>query len=139
MQINKDLRVTDGAYYNLDLDTIAKNGIYSTDEIIVGRWIDGKPLYRRVLSLNTPNNVDGSTQIGSFTALIKQLIKLESVIDLTQYNDWVPVPQYLSAGNSIHCYLEVSNSINKIMMAVNNTAYQNRPVIVILEYTKTTD
>lgn len=52
MQINKDIRITDDSYYNLPLDDVAKNAIYSTDEIVVGRWTNGKPIYRRVFTFS---------------------------------------------------------------------------------------
>lgn len=142
MQINKDLRVTDGAYYNLDLDTIAKNGIYSTDEIVVGRWIDGKPIYRRVLSFTTPNITGESQSIGSFNAPIGKLIKINFMVDLTNYFGWVPVPQMISGdsfGNLVTGYLEYSGNTNKIMIMVTNGAYRNRPINVIVEYTKSND
>lgn len=35
------------------LDAFLNNGygnIYSTNEIVIGRWIDGKPIYRKVLN-----------------------------------------------------------------------------------------
>lgn len=142
MVINKDLRVTDGSYYNLDLDTVSKNAIYSTDEICIGRWINGKPLYRRVLTLNTPNEMQTGTEIGRFTAPIGKVIKLDFMVDLSNYIAWVPVPQMMSAdsfGNIVTGYLEFSGNINKIMMAITNSAYKNRPVNIIVEYTKSTD
>lgn len=142
MQINKDLRVTDGAYYNLDLDTIAKNGIYSTDEIVVGRWINGKPIYRRVLSLTTPNVTGETKSIGSFNAPIGKLIKINFMVDLTNYIAWVPVPQMMSAdsfGNIVTAYLEYNGNTNKIMVTITNSAYKSRPIDVIVEYTKSTD
>jgi hypothetical protein len=37
---------------------------YSTTEQIVGRWIDGKPLYRKVVSLPFVQNVNTSTTVG---------------------------------------------------------------------------
>ena len=35
--------------YTLD-DYLKMGSIYSTNEVVIGRWIDGKPIYRKVLS-----------------------------------------------------------------------------------------
>ena len=57
-KINKELKISDEKYYDLSLDEIAKNSIYSTDEIIIGRWIDGKPLCRKVVLVVISNITD---------------------------------------------------------------------------------
>ena len=39
-------------YINADnLNEIQKSNIYSTDEIEIGKWIDNKPIYRKVIDL----------------------------------------------------------------------------------------
>lgn len=35
--------------YTLD-DYLKMGSIYSTNEVVIGRWIDGKPIYRKVVS-----------------------------------------------------------------------------------------
>lgn len=45
----------------------ARGDIYSTDEIAIGTWIDGKPIYRSILDIQLPaNSKSGVPQIYSF-------------------------------------------------------------------------
>ena len=34
------------------------NDIYSTNETVIGTWIDGKPIYRKVVTLSTTKTID---------------------------------------------------------------------------------
>ena len=34
------------------------NDVYSTNETVVGTWIDGKPIYRKVVTLSTTKTID---------------------------------------------------------------------------------
>lgn len=55
-------------------DDYDSNGdIYSTEEIVVGRWIDGKPIYRRTFVISTVT-AQAYTPIAGATN-IKELIK----------------------------------------------------------------
>lgn len=36
-------------------DIVVDKNTYSTSETIVGKWVDGKPIYRRVFYINNPN------------------------------------------------------------------------------------
>ena len=44
--------------YSCDYINEKSKEIYSTEEQVVGTWIDGKPLYRRTLTGNYTENVD---------------------------------------------------------------------------------
>lgn len=131
MQINKDLRVTDGAYYNLDLDTIAKNGIYSTDEIIVGRWTSGKPIYRRVLT-------------GVKSSEVSQVIATIPNIRPIRYDGII---QSGAVAFQIGAYLDSTNNYSSVYYDLRNgkitlsvpTAYVGADFHVIIEYVKITD
>lgn len=152
MQINKDLRVTDGSYYNLDLDTIAKSGIYSTDEICIGRWINGKPLYRRcwyltnktVTASGTGANIDIGTRPSAMETVTRfdgaAVINNGSVLALSHsgfaayqlnfgyYNGFM---LEIDSSGKIHLYWENGSS--------NQSSRTFSHITVILEYTKTTD
>ena len=36
----------------------SENQIYSTDEQVIGKWIDGKPIYRKVVILSTAPDIN---------------------------------------------------------------------------------
>lgn len=150
MQINKDLRVTDGAYYNLDLDTIAKNGIYSTDEIVVGRWIDGKPIYRKVYKITgrTINYTNNGWSLTVDTIInFGQLINGGGAISFSGgyrpmgYAGWNAL--YASTSYVNQWWFEVQTNGKIYLYSVLGSSSGNSTTIrdsyIVLEYTKSTD
>ena len=66
------------------LSTIEDRHVYSTDEKVIGAWIDGKPLYRKVYSgkaLYKGSRVDGFS-----TSTISTMVKME--LCLYGQNPW---------------------------------------------------
>ena len=55
--------VSDGKV--LEVSGGVSQDIYSTEERVVGRWIDGKPLYRKCYQMTTPNKAGEIHWIGS--------------------------------------------------------------------------
>lgn len=120
---------------------------YSTEETVIGEWIDGKPIYRLVI---TPW-INGTLQTGYTYANnilsvspfnnrnVKDIVncRLLSPRDGTSggYTD-VMVSNYSSASGNNDVI--VPNTDGTIWIKSLSDG-QNRSVIVILEYTKTTD
>lgn len=110
---------------------------YSTTEQVVGTWIDGKPVYRRVISTTSPSTANVGTR----------------VVDITGWNLETLVSDYFQITNPTYNITSSSNSDNVIaymrlyaqpdnigyMVNVRNSSYLSKPMIIILEYTKTTD
>lgn len=114
------------------IDTIRS---YSTEETIVGTWIDGKPIYRKVFT--DPNNSWSANDniIGNITNF-----KEPTSIKAIAFNDmglsgWVENNEagefrcyaYIKSNGEVHFY---RNDVR------DGTSY---PKKVIIEYTKTTD
>lgn len=101
--------------------------LYSTDEKIIGRWIDGKPLYQKVFT--------GTTRGSEQSATIGTIANVDSI----------PV-MYGNARNSSGTYLGIPNAGLNVEFSSGNlktytiaAAYANQPCIIIALYTKTTD
>lgn len=92
---------------------------YSTDETIIGRWIDGKPIYRKVIQKPT-NGIDVSL------LNIDTPIKMETCIPFDS-NSYL-IKSGPEAGESRFCFL-----LNNTLQVTNGSLY------AVLEYTKTTD
>lgn len=101
---------------------------YSTEEKIIGEWIDGKPIYRKVFTFDTPIQAQGKWGI------IKDLENEDTLIGGTWLNI-TPVSGHTMTGpanvgkipnNKIGIYIPVFSEGNYIKA-------------VILEYTKTTE
>lgn len=99
--------------------------VYSVNETRVGTWIDGKPLYRRVLEIDSKS---ATSVIGTLEDYIVP-IRVESYI-IDKVKDYYPADQL---GN-----IWITED-NKITYNPNGDNRKNCPMIIILEYTKTTD
>ena len=101
---------------------------YSTNEQIIGRWVDGKPIYRKVITTN-------STQMDVSSFNIENVSDVRYFVKTTG-NYIFPGAYGYASNNMIALYFV--NGYSQIQMAFA------RPdkfvsVTIILEYTKTTD
>lgn len=109
--------------------------IYSLEEQVVGRWIDGRPLYRKVMSFITPGKVDGLTYPVLHQAGIQPIswggyINVSAAVIL-------PLVYIGPDGYGTGFYFNASES--SWSMGVTHVNYANKPGVLIAEYTKTTD
>ena len=111
---------------------------YSTSETMIGTWTNGKPLYRKIITgtLNqtatgTNTNTDISTGISNAGIV---LIKNAYFINNDRY---IPIPYFTNSGNSVRM-IPVADG-GAITITNNYSSYGGSTVIIILEYTKTTD
>ena len=102
------------------IDGLVKN-VYSTNEVVVGEWIDGKPIYRKVFLLE------------------KNLI---IVANDWAYGDAIPLSNVRRIINAIGSQVNGANSPLRVTVTgdiMNATNSQITIDAIILEYTKTTD
>lgn len=111
--------------------------VYSTEETVIGTWIDGKPLYRRVHQVTTPS--EAANPYG-FT-------------DIPIPNTWENIRPYGFLSDKYNYYMSIPSVWNAttqgiglaaapgayLYMTVFHGNFFNRPATIILEYTKTTD
>lgn len=109
--------------------------VYSTDEQIVGKWIDGKPIYQKVVE----------TKTATTTETVENIYSLESNCEIIQLDGWFTATSNDGRGN-LNFYLEgnyiatwSSNSHDPNKVYCETNAYNNIPCTLILKYTKTTD
>jgi hypothetical protein len=110
---------------------------YSTSEQFTGAyWIDGKPIYRKVVNFGTlPNAVEKSVSSG--------ITNLDTVVDIRGKTDngvdLLPIPYANSStvAYSIQLWYGLAENKIKIKTGTNRTSYTNTKIVV--EYTKTTD
>lgn len=114
---------------------------YSTTEQVIGKWITGKPIYRKVIDYfpteiigagGTTTNVQVPHNISNFSQIINCRV-------ITQTNHVFPTlasstGSTLTSGNAI---IQV-NSTNIILRIINDS-WSSRHFYFILEYTKSTD
>jgi len=115
---------------------------YSLDEQIVGEWIDGKPVYRKTFELKSGNSVQTLHNLQDVSDLnIKNVIKFDSIINFNiSGNSFHPMPFHNSTGATTEVHISAWINNNVIVERHTHEQYNSGlPIIVILEYTKTTD
>ena len=91
-------------------------------------------MYRKVITGTSPNNANEGTL--ATLSNIDTMAHLEAFIVITT-GATAYYPYYFSSTN--YGYIYYDNPNNNVMILNKATAYQNRPVTIIVEYTKTTD
>ena len=106
---------------------------YSTTEQRVGTWIDGKPLYRCVITTTTA--AAGTEKRTDISNLNVDKLILNGFINTGSLG--LPLNAYISSSNYIITYQNITS--NEIRTTVTDSSYANKELVYILEYTKTTD
>ena len=130
LKINEDIKVNNG----LDLKTISNDSVYSTEEIVIGKWINNKPLYRKIFNnITMPNNNDVIIPSGLQNIFCTRLYGMAASNSAS-----ITLPDVNTAGIT-YCIRLVYNYMDNniyITSLEDRTAYNG---FIILEYTKTTD
>lgn len=108
---------------------------YSTSEQVIGTWFDGKPLYRKTFQVTSPSQTSSSTII----------VSLDSNCVIHNYDGYLETNAkaryklncWFSSSDYMYSYIDYIQCAVK--MRVSLDAYANRPLVITLEYTKTTD
>lgn len=98
---------------------------YSTDEKVVGTWIDGKPLYRKVYSTTSKANIDLSNLNYDYIEIIRTRLKVSG---------YTRNPYYTSSSDYFRTLIDAQK---KLTIEASASSISNWTTV--LEYTKTTD
>lgn len=117
--------------------TIEVNGndisnTYTTTEMAVGTWIDGKTIYRQVQSLGT---ITGQTSGTAITGLT-QLVRIWGVAYSPQFTQWYTMPQTHSTIAQYYINVLLTGSNNTPQVRIGSSFTSLTDVYVIVEYTK---
>ena len=104
---------------------------YSTTEQIVGRWIDGKPLYQKTLVFNNITISPEQQNLGDLSSLN---IDYGTITDINGYENG---QRYFLGYAFIRCWLRVP--LNNIGFISSDGTRNYNPLYVTIRYTKTTD
>lgn len=103
-------------------------------EVKTSKTYNGKPIYKRVFSGTTASDATQKA-VGEIPNMNYCISLTGSVITSTQN---LPVNWYWDTTVYIGCFVQKSDN-NTIYIKTPSTAYQNKSVYVVVEYTKTTD
>ncbi|RFZ77331.1 hypothetical protein DS742_19270 [Lacrimispora amygdalina] len=119
----------------------ATENVYSTEETVCGKWIDGKTIYRKVIVGKLAKDSVGSTAFANVSDLaIDCLVNLygntkenNNVVQLTLQTSY-NLPDGING--AINMYYDNINGIIYYCFLNNNGSYSGSVANVILEYTK---
>ena len=134
--------MTDVTFTNLQPNDILKyNGSvwvnddnlheYSTEEKVVGKWIDGKPIYEKVIHIE--NFIIGNNEI--------PLENLDTIINYSGHLIFTDYPEY----KRFFPYTQNNSTAKVVINHYNNTkfvvasAFNCNTIYISIQYTKTTD
>ena len=136
--------MTDVTFTNLQANDVLKyngsvwvNGSdlheYSTEEKVVGKWIDGKPIYEKVISFSLSGN--GSLSYPHNIENLKN-IHFISMLHSNTENGIKTTRTYVPWYNNASVYLDVITTTDILIYHISNSTefYE-----FVIRYTKTTD
>ena len=134
--------MTDVTFTNLQPNDILKyNGSiwvnddnlheYSTEEKIVGRWIDGKPIYERVIHVE--NFIIGNNEITLEN--LDTIINYSGNLILTDYPKWKRYFPYTPYNTSNKVAITHYNNTRFVV----GSSFKCNTISILMQYTKTTD
>lgn len=145
-KISENVTIVQGATIDDSLTSVDKTwssekineenrDIYSTDEVVTNKvWVDGKPIYRKVIT-QTITTAGDLNVINSFdTSLINTIVSIYGSIKQPSGNI-TPISYYNTAEDGAFIYM--SKSHNRFVLNANVSGIGD--VVLIVEYTKTTD
>ena len=117
--------------------------IYSTDETVVGKWINSKPVYEKVIIIPFASTiVDGESTSNSISVSnlnIERIIELGGIYHQDNGNANI-IPHYWTTGdNSYYTRIFYNHPDEQIMVISNRSVLAGLVNYVKLRYTKTTD
>lgn len=115
-------------------NAVAGNGlVYSTTEQIVGKWIDGKPVYQKTF-IGTTSATTSSDSVAGTIVNLDTLVNSNGTIFLA--GAWGVNQHSLPYDNVIEYYI---NTSNQVIIHKQNEIANSKQYMVTIQYTKTTD
>ena len=109
--------------------SLAQYTDYSSEEVPIGKWIDGSTIYRKIIQ-DTTGGTSGTAKKISIGSTISKLINMYGDL-VTSSNSLLPINFYLSNTNYIATSIVKNDNIISIQ-----TTFTSRPITIILEYLK---
>lgn len=107
---------------------------YSTDEQVIGTWIDDKPLYQKSFHLTTPSETDSAIVIQNIADL-----NIDTPVNIFGNVLNVPINFFLDITQSNYIACFINSAKTGIAMKLGANTYVSKDCNVTILYTKTTD
>ena len=112
------------------IDEVTNRFVYSTDEKVIGKWIDGKPLYQKTVDCGAlPNNTTKNVAHN-----ISNISKIVNIFGIGIGDNCLPLPYNITVVGGLQLY---ANNTNIVL--ATNIDLSTTNGYVTLQYTKSTD
>lgn len=118
-----------------------RGDLYSTDEKMIGQWIDGKPLYQKTINAGSYTNAGSTVEI-DIGANVDRITKVDFFGESASGGFWpVPYTDFQNINNQIELWGSGVGSISghRYLKFRSKEAYANATFYATVQYTKTTD
>ena len=119
------------------VSNINRKNTYSTEEQIIGTWVDGRKIYRKYIITKTPSVINTEEVIAILPENQLTMISMCVQVYSPKLNAIVPFP--VAFNTEVMGGVFYNPSTKQFIAKVNNSAYTNIELTIITEYTKTTD
>lgn len=129
-----NLKLREGVSHSTTIrifDLLNNKHNYSTEEKVVGKWIDGKPIYEKVIIIdNPPSKIDALYEhgISNFNHLINM-----NVVYITNGGIEYSEPIFINSNSARSC------AIDSTKLYITTIGGNYIQLYVTIQYTKTTD
>lgn len=124
-----------GKVLNNRLMNVEDSSIYSTEETKVGTWINGKPIYRKVVIIPNVTATQATYDLSSIPIDICMVNTSNSFF--AQGNYILPIVSYGSNTDWSRAFFEVHTK--KLYVEFGSVYTMSKNIYITIEYTKTTD
>lgn len=121
----------DGVDYNL-----STNDVYSTEEQVVGTWIDGKPLYKKTLEFTKITDCQLTESLATLD-IDNLVVDDAGSFFITDANFILPLNMSHTLDDYARVYFYKNNS--SIYIEFGSVYTMSKDIYVTIKYTKTTD
>lgn len=112
------------------------SGATATDEELTGgKWIDGKPIYRKVFTWS--GTLAATNTVGTASSDLGAVVSFSGVAAYANRVRFIPNLYYANDNYNIGIYIDLGNG--NIIVECGSSVRAAATVHIILEYTKTTD
>ena len=125
-----------GGSFGMIANKFSKGDMYSTNEKMIGQWIDGKPLYQRTVTGTTPSN---NTQVEYQTGWtnIENMFIVNGYM-VNNYGNNTAI-NFADTSTNTYVFCNVKPDGTKYYIGCKGDWMYNRPFVITFQYTKTTD
>ena len=108
---------------------------YSTSEVAIGTWIDGRTIYRKVLSISEidAKTSSGTVELGDAPTTEQNMIKIEGFVNLIGNQCFIHYPNVADENEYINATLGITNGKLKL---TGTWKYPINKGAIIMEYIK---